>query len=472
MAELRAARDGATAGDMVELRLDGVRDLDVAGSLAGRARPVIVTCRPSWEGGHFEGSEEERHRLLRQALELGADYVDIEWGAGFDDLLALDRHRIVLSSHDFGGVPVDLADRARAMRATGAAVIKLAITAARLSDTLPLIDVARGGDAVVIGMGEAGIPSRLLPERYGSRWSYAGNAVAPGQIGARRMIDEFRFRDVRASTRIFGVISVNAMHSASPAMHNAAFAAAGIDAVYLPLRAVDFDDFLTYADGLGIEGASVTIPFKLDALQAARGSDDLTRAIGAANTLRRRGADWDATNTDVAGFLDPLEQAFPAPLRGARAAVLGAGGSARAVVVALLSRGMTVAVHARREEQARDVVGSVGGGVEAQIGAWPPPRGSWDLLVNCTPSGMHPNVDEMPVPVTTLTGRYVYDLIYNPPATKLLVQAALAGCDTVGGLDMLVAQAAEQFHWWTGIRPSSGVMRAAAEQRLSEFNHQ
>src|SRR4051812_48193924 len=105
MAELRAARDEATVGDMVELRLDGVADLDVAAALAGRTRRAIVTCRPAWEGGRFEGSEDERHAVLRQALALGAEYVDIEWGAGFDDLLATDPTRVVLSSHDFGGVP-------------------------------------------------------------------------------------------------------------------------------------------------------------------------------------------------------------------------------------------------------------------------------------------------------------------------------------------------------------------------------
>ncbi len=466
MAELRAARDAATVGDMVELRLDGVRDVDVAGALSGRTRPAIVTCRPSWEGGRFEGSEDDRRRLLRQALESGAEYVDLEWGAGFDDLLALDRTRVVLSSHDFGGVPVDLADRARAMRATGAGVIKIAITPQRLSDTLPLIEIARGGDAVVIGMGEAGVPSRLLAGRYHSRWSYAGNAVAPGQIAAPRMVDEFRFRQVGASTRVFGVISTNAMHSASPAMHNAAFATTGLDAVYVPLRAADFDDFLSYADGLGIEGASVTIPFKLDALQAARTCDRLTQAIGAANTLRRLAADWEATNTDVDGFLEPLEQGFPRPLAGARAAVLGAGGAARAVVVALLSRGATVTVHARREDQARDVTQSLTGSAQAGIGAWPPPRGSWDLLVNCTPLGGGELRQESPLPGGPFDGLLVYDLTYGAGDSLLIEQARAAGCRTLDGLPMLIAQAERQFAWWTGVRPPAGVMADAAHARL------
>ena len=96
----------ATAADMVELRLDGVADLDVAGALPGRRRPVIVTCRPAWEGGRFDGSEEERQAVLPRRSTLGAEYVDVEWRAGFDDLIARAPARASsLSSHDFDGVP-------------------------------------------------------------------------------------------------------------------------------------------------------------------------------------------------------------------------------------------------------------------------------------------------------------------------------------------------------------------------------
>ena len=113
----RQRRDEAASADLIELRLDTVRDPDVAGALAGRRKPVIVTCRPTWEGGRFGGSEEERCRLLADALALGAEYVDVEWAAGFTDLVAsTGGRRIVLSSHDFDGVPDDLAGRARAMQ--------------------------------------------------------------------------------------------------------------------------------------------------------------------------------------------------------------------------------------------------------------------------------------------------------------------------------------------------------------------
>jgi 3-dehydroquinate dehydratase / shikimate dehydrogenase len=371
MAELVAARDAAADVDMIELRLDGVADVDVAGALDGRAHPAIVTCRPTWEGGRFEGSEDERRAFLAQALDRGAEYVDVEWRAGFTEVIAQAPDRVIVSSHDFAGVPTDLEARVRAMRQMGAGVIKVAVTAARLADALCLLDIARDGNAVVIGMGAAGLPTRLLATRFGSRWTYAGDGVAPGQIPAAQMLDRYRFRSVGPATALYGVVSGNAMHSLSPVLHNAAFAASDVNAVYVPFQAADFGDFLAFADALGVEGASVTIPFKLDALHASHSADDLTRAAGAANTLRRRQGAWEATNTDIAGFVEPLEAMLPGTLEGARVAVLGAGGAARAVVVALTSRGAHVTVHARRLEQAQDV--AVPGATAALL---PPAPGS------------------------------------------------------------------------------------------------
>src|SRR5436190_3268975 len=128
-AELRRRRDAVRDADLIELRLDGVADPDVAGALAGRRLPAIVTCRPVWEGGRFAGSEETRKQLLEGALRSDAEFVDIEWRSGFVDVVARTAgRRVILSSHDFDSVPRDLADRARAMRAIGAEVIKLAVT--------------------------------------------------------------------------------------------------------------------------------------------------------------------------------------------------------------------------------------------------------------------------------------------------------------------------------------------------------
>jgi 3-dehydroquinate dehydratase/shikimate dehydrogenase len=353
------------------------------------------------------------------------------------------------------------------MRRTGASVAKIAVKTSSLSDLLPLLDLAGAereqGGLVLIGMGDFGLATRVLPGRFGSAWTYAGAEQHVGQISTRTLLEQYRFRQLTDATDIYGIVGLPVSHSVSPAMHNAAFAAAGLDAVYLPLPAVSADDVVAFGRALRVKGLSVTIPHKVTLLGRVDDMSDTARRVGALNTVRVVEGRWIGENTDSAGFLAPLHEHVP--LAGLRAAVLGSGGSARAAVAALGASGCHVRVHARSSVHAEAAAALAGG----TCGAFPPEPGSWDLLVNCTPVGMYPRVDETPVPATHLTGRYVYDLVYNPQETRLLREAAAAGCQTIGGLDMLVAQAREQFLLWTGVSPSVEVMRAAARQRLAEF---
>ncbi|MFI5178811.1 MAG: shikimate dehydrogenase [Vicinamibacterales bacterium] len=467
-ADLRRQRDEATDADLVELRLDSVADPNVAGALAGRRGPVIVTCRPTWEGGAFKGSEEERHRLLADAMSLGAEYVDLEWKAHWDDLLGQRGGQgVVLSMHDFEGVPADLPSRLRAMRSTGAEVVKIAVQQTCLADCVTLFELGvqtgRHGSLVLLGMGDYGLPTRVLAGRFGSVWTYAGSQRGVGQLTVQSLLKDYHFRTIGDSTGIYGIVGGSVAHSVSPAMHNAAFRAARLDAVYLPLPAVSADDFMAFGRAIGISGASVTIPHKVALFDRLDEVYSVARRIGAINTIRVEDGRWVGGNTDAIGFLEPLQGRLM--LKGLRASVLGAGGAARAVAVALASSECTVRLHARHKARAEEVAMLTGSGV----GPWPPEPGSWDVLINCTPIGQYPHADETPVHAAELTGRFVYDLVYNPTMTRLLREAGEAGCTTIGGLEMLVAQAQEQFQWWSGTRAPAGVMREAALKRLAEF---
>ena len=468
MAELRIRRDQVADADMVELRLDTVRDPSAAAALAGRKKPVIITCRPQSEGGHFKGSEDERRSILTEALTLGAEFVDLEFKGSCANLMERTGGRgIILSHHNFTGVPADLQDLSQAMLSSGAEVVKLAVTAHRLRDCLTLRAIGKNTRVpmALIAMGEAGLASRVLASWMGSCWTYAGDGAAPGQIPAKRMHEEYRFRSIGKRTAIYGVVGKPVSHSVSPSMHNAAFRAARLDAVYLPLAASDFADFEAFASEVELAGASVTAPFKVDAFERADECDPVSRRIQSVNTLRREGGKWLGCNTDVTGFLSPLESAIRLP--GTRATILGAGGAARSVSVALASAGVKVTIAARRQDQATAVAALTG----AAISQWPPAPASWDLLVNATPVGTAPGIDASPLPDSYLFhGGLVYDLVYNPPRTKLLGAAERAGCQTIGGLDMLVAQAQAQFEWWTGGRPADRVMRDAALARLAAHN--
>lgn len=461
MAELRRRRDAVDRADIVEVRLDGVADVDVAGALAGRRKPVVVTCRPSWDGGRFEGPEEVRLGLLAEAVRLGADYVDVEHAADWRRVPRAEGTALILSLHDWRGVAPDLADRVRQMRQAGPDVVKVAVTAARLTDCLALRTACAGsGATVAIAMGIRGQITRICPWKFNSIWTYAGQ-VAPGQIPTGVLVDRYRVDRGGDATVIYGLAGNPVSHSASPALHNAAFAAVGLDAVYVPLDGETVEDVDRVASALDVGGLSVTAPFKREFLSRAVSADERTKVLGAANTLRRAGDGWEACNVDVDGFLDPLD-AIGFGLNGRRAVVLGAGGAARAVVYALRARGARVSVAARDANQARALADAFGVGVEA----WPP-RPGWEVLVNATPVGMWPEVDASPLSPDSVRGALVYDLVYNPSDTALMRHARAGGARTIGGLEMLVGQACRQFEWWTGRDAPRGVMRQAALEFVS-----
>jgi shikimate dehydrogenase len=178
------------------------------------------------------------------------------------------------------------------------------------------------------------------------------------------------------------------------------------------------------------------------------------------NTLVVRDGRWIGANTDVAGFLAPL--AGRIRLTATRASVLGAGGAARGVAIALADEGAHVTICARRPERAREIAELVGG----SVGPFPPTPRSWDLLVNATPAGTGAE-GENPMAGAALDGTLVYDLVYTPAETRLMAAARAAGCDAIGGMEMLVAQAERQFELWTGQRPPDGLFARAAEPQAT-----
>jgi 3-dehydroquinate dehydratase/shikimate dehydrogenase len=345
------------------------------------------------------------------------------------------------------------------MRAAGPEVVKLAVQVDRLDDMLPLFDLGSEAAAepdghVLIALGEAGIPSRVLAARLGNRWTYSGDGVAPGQLPAATLLREFRFRRVRRDAALYGVVGNPIAHSKSPCMHNAGFAALGLNAAYVPLEAHDAADFVRFAKSVGLRGASITAPFKVALMECVDEVDAQAKRIGAINTLVVRDGRWIGGNTDVDGFLQPLGKRLK--IAGARASILGAGGAARAVAVALSDHGASVTLCARRAQSARTVAELVGG----SVGEFPPRPGSWDVLVNATPAGSV-NAPDNPIAGMPLDGRLVFDLVYAPEETALLRDARRAGCQTIGGLEMLVAQAERQFELWTGQAPPPGLFDAA-----------
>jgi 3-dehydroquinate dehydratase/shikimate dehydrogenase len=240
MDELVAGRDAAAGVEMVELRLDGIDDVDVGRALEGRTLPAIVTCRPEREGGRHRGAERDRLAILSAAAAAGAEYVDVEWRAKHE---LVPHGRRVVSLHDFSGLPADLAATVEAMRASAPDdVVKVAVMATRVADCVQLrAAMPREGRHVAIAMGQAGAITRICPWLFGSCWVYAGSA-APGQLSVRDLRDRFRVGESTAATTLYAVVGLWDAAVALAAAHNAEFRARGLDALSVPLAAADARD--------------------------------------------------------------------------------------------------------------------------------------------------------------------------------------------------------------------------------------
>ncbi len=262
--------------------------------------------------------------------------------------------------------------------------------------------------------------------------------------------------------RVFALFGNPVGHSLSPAMHNAAYRKMGLDAIYLPFCISALREAVKGMKALGIEGASVTIPFKTEIIPLLDRVDKDSRAIGAVNTVVRRGGKLIGGNTDWIGLSRALRERIE--IKGKTFAVLGAGGAARAAVHAVLSEGGIPVVVYRSKKRGLEVAGQFGcrsvpfakiGEIEA------------DCLLNATPVGMVPDIEKTPVDRSLLPRfRWVAETIYNPLETRLLREARAAGCKIVPGLDMFIYQGAEQIRIWTGENPPLQLMRRTVEKIL------
>jgi 3-dehydroquinate dehydratase/shikimate dehydrogenase len=474
-AALAAMRQGKKAGaDLIELRLDLMERFDLQKLLDYRPLPVIVTYRRSDQGGGRECEESERLDTLSRALELGAEYVDVEAGSE-EGLKRAGKGRVIVSHHDFEGFPGDLKEVARDLDRRGADVVKIAVTPAHPLDCLPLYELCGSWrkPLVAIAMGEFGAASRVLSLRFGAFLSYgalsAEEFTGPGQLGVEEMTGLYRAGELGDSTRLFGVVGDPIAHSLSPVVHNAAYRKMGLDAVYVSFRVPDRpEEFLRRYAELGFEGFSVTIPHKRAALEAADEAEAVARDIGAANTVTVIDGGLHAANTDAHAAVAQLVAAFDGieNLSGRTVLLLGAGGAARAVGWGLVRAGVKLVVANRTVERGEKLA--------AELGAEFRPLDSleglrYDAAVNATSLGMSPRTEGTPLPEKLIRpGAVIFDTVYNPLRTRLLREAKNCGARPVDGIGMFVEQAIQQIRRWTGQRAWPRLMREAALERLGE----
>ena len=454
--------------DMVELRADFLdsSELPLLKRFPRTAGvPVILAIRRRRDGGRWGLGERERRQLLKASLSGGYDYVDLEQDLEDPDLARQVNRtggRVIRSLYDFSTVPDGLAERCRQLPHAPGEIPKMAVMPQSTKD-LPILAEAfqelEGEEKILIGMGEHGLFSRILATKLGCFLTYCSvsgaEPAAPGHLDPRTLVELYRFRMQDQETFLCAVIGKPIAHSRSPEFHNRGYQALGLNGVYIPFLVDQVQPFFLLAGLLEIRGFSVTMPHKQSVMAYLGERDKSLQAIGACNTVvRRTEGGWFGTNTDVHGFLAPLETQVPELLKaGIKATVIGAGGGARSVVCALRSRGIRPLIVNRTAEKARalaeffdcDWAGIDAEGI-ARIGE------NADLIVQATSVGMEPEPDADPVPGYRFSRKeVVYDLVYQPLMTVFRRRAQDAGCRTVSGLDMLFAQGAAQFKIYTGV---------------------
>ena len=418
---------------------------------------ALATCRRVAAGGKFRGSLASQLDTLAKAAAAGCQVVDLELQSAVkckpEQLRRLRSHvALILSHHDFRATK-NLEETLEKMVAISADFYKIVTTATTLYDNVVMMKfLEKNSDKqslIGVCMGEQGIISRVLGVRAGSVFTFAAvsqdQKTAPGQVTAQDLRNTYRIEQVDAATRVYGVAGDPVAHSLSPAIMNAALRRETVNGVYVPLHAKTLKDLLACVRDIPIHGLSVTMPYKTTILSHLDNTDTHTTKIGACNTVvRAQDGNLYGFNTDTAGVVRPLEQRIT--IEGAKILVLGAGGAARAAVFGLKERGAEVYVMNRTPAQAQKLARSARARTLKRADL---KKLTFDVIINATPVGMG-HSQESPLNQDEIRARYVFEMIYDPPETRLMKLARAAGAEVIPGYEMFVHQAARQFEIWTG----------------------
>ncbi len=485
---------------LVELRLDHLQaEGGVETLLTDRPTSVIVTVRRVEDGGVFCGTEERRRNLLRSAMLAGAEYVDLEDGVA-GEIPRLGTSRRLVSYHNFLETPENLEEIYDRMAAQDADVVKIVCMAKTPTDNVRILDLVakkRNEKVPVVGfcMGEMGKPSRILCQGMGSPFTYCafakGAETAPGMIPWDVMRDLYHAETLTPEMEVFGVIADPVGHSMSPVIHNSAFIEKNLpNRVYLPLLVPPemLADFMREAPKKwNLRGLSVTIPHKEKIIPFLERVDASVRAVGACNTvLWNADGTCEGTNTDYQAAMSSFAETMPMqwvepiddpetgevrakPILGKTALILGAGGVGKALAIGLARRGAKLVITDVDLPRATDLATRLTAkGYPAETVEWSARHETdADFLVNCTPLGMFPKVENTPYDVDKIrTEQVCFDAVYNPEETLFIRSAREKGCATVNGLQMFVRQAGLQFERFTEIQPPLETMRNVVKESL------
>ena len=415
---------------------------------------LLVTCRGADEGGCFLGSPETKQDLLRAAVRCGVRYVDLEAeapDAAWHALRNVEPGRLVASIHRFGTTAAgELNTLVERLARRPAGTLKLAVSVGDVMflDHLRELRVPDGRPLIRIGMGLAGVLSRIRYRDFGSPWTYATapgtEATAPGQVTWSELA---AMRARRADKLLVLLGGDQVAESPGPGVYNRLAAARGVPFYYLAVPTADPVNAVTLLTELGLEGVSVTMPHKSIVAKVAGALDRASARVAAVNTLvPARVGGWVGLNTDTQGVLGALAPYLGAYGASARVVVMGTGGAARAAVWAMVEAGHQVTVVGRRHGTAAALTARMGG----TAADWSSlAHLDFEVLINATPLGARPDDVVIRHPVDW-RGKTVLDMLLHPRWTRLLGEVRAGGGNAVPGTQMWIHQGAAQWKLFTG----------------------
>jgi 3-dehydroquinate dehydratase/shikimate dehydrogenase len=456
--------------DLCELRADYLKSPDLAKILAAKPLPLLVTVRPTWEGGLYEGDEAVRLGMLEDACLHGADYVDVEYRAYKD----FNRRgsKLVVSFHDFERTPEDLEATAKKMAALEPFLVKVACQPRGTADLVRLVTLQKRfpSPIAVVAMGEFGEALRVLYHRYGGWLTFvsikAGLESAPGQVTLEEMVRLYQGKTIDDATEVYGVIGNPVAHSKSPTVFNDVFKHLGMNARYVKIKVDDPACLRELVDAMELRGLSVTLPHKQAVLASVDEADEISSGIGAANTLLARDGRLLAANTDLPAAMEAVKDAavkkWSHGIYGMRALVLGAGGVSRAIAWGLKREAARVLLANRTFERGKALAEELG----VDVVRWENLADARaQIVVNGTSVGMTPQSEESPVePSFFRKDMVALDTVYTPRNTKFLRDARAAGALGVDGVDMFLRQANLQFRIWKGRPIPTEILKEFAQK--------
>ncbi|RME53252.1 MAG: type I 3-dehydroquinate dehydratase [Deltaproteobacteria bacterium] len=467
LTQLRERISKHPEADLHEVRLDFLDPLPSREALGALPRldDLVVACRPRWEGGGFDGEETQRVEHLVAAARAGVRYVDIEWRAAPEIRRRLFRHlhpyRRILSCHTDGASAVRLLPEMEGEPVGG---IKLVVPVEGGGDLLELGRLRSEKLLFLMGSGELGRVTRLAYPLFGSRGTFVTStpeaATDAAQPSAQEILD-FGLREVSPETRWIGMLcGRRARTSRGVRIYNPLLREKGFDVRYIQLPIDDLEHSAALLRSGRFLGASVTIPHKEQILPLLDRVGVEAREIGAVNTIVVDGETLVGENTDAVGFLAALgRHCDPA---GATAAVLGAGGAARAIVHALLSAGANVKLFNRSEARRKELSRAFG------VAAAPleeAKEGAWNLLVSTIPESA---VAASLLPASPLTDKTVFDITLSEWESPLVREARARGASVIRGIEMWAFQGREQLRRWLGFTPPADLLIERAETIYGE----